>query len=190
MNDEIDHILQESIQTERALFEHATTIGQIAKRLIRALKEEHKILLCGNGGSAADAQHVAAELVGRFARERAAWPAIALTTNNSILTAIGNDCGFDRIFARQVEGLAGPGDVVVGISTSGNAANVIRAMRVARERGCVTIGFTGQDGGQLKEVVDLCLQVPSNSTPRIQEAHIVVWHIVCELVERELSAGG
>ncbi len=188
MIDEIRHLLQESIQVKHGLFAHAETIGQIAERLRDTLKNGHKILLCGNGGSAADAQHVASELVGRFARERAGWPAIALTTDTSIVTALGNDYGFDRIFARQVEALAAPGDVVVGISTSGNSANVLHAMRAARERGCFTLGMTGQDGGRLKDVVDLCLCVPSDSTPRVQEAHIVVWHIVCELVERELSA--
>jgi D-sedoheptulose 7-phosphate isomerase len=188
MIDAIHRMLSESIQVKRALFDQAGVIEQIAARFIQTLRSGGTILLCGNGGSAADAQHVAGELVGRFRRERAAWPAIALTTNASIVTAIGNDYGFDRVFARQVEALARPGDVVVGISTSGDAMSVIRAMQVARERGCFTLGVTGQSGGRLIDTVDLCLRVPSDSTPRIQEAHIVVWHIVCELVEQALAA--
>lgn len=188
MSDSIRDMLQDSIQVVQSLSDHAETIRLIADRLAAALSSGGKILLCGNGGSAADAQHVAAELVGRFTRERAAWPAIALTTNSSILTALGNDYGFDRVFARQVEALAAPGDVVVGISTSGNSANVVQAMRAARAKGCATVGVTGRDGGELKTAVDVCLQVQSNSTPRIQEAHIVFWHIVCELVESALAA--
>jgi D-sedoheptulose 7-phosphate isomerase len=163
-------------------------IADIVARLWSCFDHGGKLLICGNGGSAADAQHVAAEFVGRFARERAAWPAMALTTNTSILTAIGNDYSFDRVFARQVEAFAVPGDVIVGISTSGNAANVIAAMKTARELGCQTIGFTGENGGRLKDGVDICLHAPSNVTARIQEVHIVVWHIVCEMIEQELSA--
>jgi D-sedoheptulose 7-phosphate isomerase len=188
MSTDIRRLLKESIQVKQALFNHIDTIQAISDALLQALKSHHKILLCGNGGSAADAQHVAAEFVGRFARERAAWPAMALTTNTSILTAIGNDYSFDRVFARQVEAFAVPGDVIVGISTSGNAANVIAAMKTARELGCQTIGFTGENGGRLKDGVDICLHAPSNVTARIQEVHIVVWHIVCEMIEQELSA--
>jgi D-sedoheptulose 7-phosphate isomerase len=188
MSDDIRHMLQETLQVQQALFDHVDAIKQIATTITHALRSGHKVLLCGNGGSAADAQHVAAELLGRFARERAAWPALALTTNSSALTAIANDYDFERVFARQVEGLAVAGDVIVGISTSGNSPNVIRALETAREKGCLTIGFTGEGGGRLKDVVDLCFRAPSDSTPRIQEAHIVVWHIVCELVERDLTA--
>jgi D-sedoheptulose 7-phosphate isomerase len=188
MSDDIRRILQETLQVQQALFDHVDLIQQIAAALTHALRTAHKILLCGNGGSAADAQHVAAELMGRFARERAAWPVLALTTNSSAMTAIANDYDFERVFARQVEGLAAAGDIVVGISTSGNSPNVIRALETARAKGCLTIGLTGEDGGYLKDVADLCFRAPSNNTPRIQEAHIVVWHMVCELVERDLTS--
>ncbi len=188
MSDDIRRMLQETLHVQQALFDQVELIQQIAAAITHALRGGHKTLLCGNGGSAADAQHVAAELLGRFARERAAWPALALTTNSSVMTAIANDYDFERIFARQVEGLAAAGDVVVGISTSGNSLNVLRALEVAREKGCFTIGFTGKGGGRLKDIVDLCFRAPSDSTPRIQEAHIVVWHIICELVERDLTA--
>lgn len=187
MNDDIRRMLQEALQVQQALFDHADLIQQIATVITQALRSGHKVLLCGNGGSAADAQHVAAELLGRFARERAAWPALALTTNSSAMTAIANDYDFERVFARQVEGLAAAGDIVVGISTSGNSPNVIRAMEAARAKHCLTIGFTGEHGGRLKDTTDLCLRAPSNNTPHIQEAQMVVWHIVCELVERDLT---
>ncbi len=188
MSDDIRRMLQETLQTQQALFDHIELIQQIAAKLTDALRGGHKILLCGNGGSAADAQHVAAELLGKFTRERSAWPALALTTNSSVMTAIANDYDFERVFARQIEGLAVAGDVVVGISTSGNSPNVIRALETARAKGCLAIGFTGERGGRLKDVSDLCFRAPSDNTPRVQEAHIVVWHIVCELVERDLTA--
>ena len=189
MTNQIQSLIEESLHVNRALIDHTETIQQVADRLIETLRRDGKILLCGNGGSAADAQHVAAEFVGRFARERKAWPAIALTTNTSILTAVGNDYSFDRVFSRQVEAFAAKGDVVVGISTSGNSANVLEAMKTARELSCLTIGFTGQNGGLLKDTVDVCLCAPATVTARIQEAHILVWHIVCELVEQALTAG-
>lgn len=150
------------------------------------LREGRKILLFGNGGSAADSQHIAAELVSRFRRERAALPAIALTTDTSILTAISNDYGFEEVFARQVEALGQEGDVVLGISTSGNSPNVLNAVRKAAEIGMKTVGFTGQDGGKLKECVDVCFRVPSQSTPHIQEVHIAVAHALCEVIEEAL----
>lgn len=187
MEDDITTMIQESMQVKQALLEQTGTIRQIAGAMIEAIRTGHKIMLCGNGGSSADAQHVAAEFVGRFLRERSAWPAMALTTNQAILTALGNDYGYETVFARQVEAFAQPGDIVVGISTSGNAANVLNALAVARERGCTTIGFTGQKGTRLKEACDYCMMAPSASTPRIQEAHILVWHIVCDLVERGLT---
>jgi D-sedoheptulose 7-phosphate isomerase len=161
-------------------------IDAIARTIAEAIAAGNKVLLCGNGGSAADAQHVAGELVGRFRLERAAWPAIALSTNSSIVTAIGNDYGYEFVFSRQVEALAVPGDVLVGISTSGTSANILRALRAATERGCSTIGLTGKTGGAMRELVDLCLCVPSESTPRIQESHILACHIICELIELEL----
>ncbi|MDO8561317.1 MAG: D-sedoheptulose 7-phosphate isomerase [bacterium] len=169
------------------LAEQSPIIEDIANTFIQALQNGGKILLCGNGGSAADAQHVAAELMGRFKLERRAWPAIALTTNSSTVTAIGNDYGFEHVFARQVEALAKKGDVVVGISTSGNSENVLKAIEEGRKRGCTTVGITGKKGGALKTAGDICFCAPSDDTARIQEAHILMWHIVCELVELELS---
>jgi D-sedoheptulose 7-phosphate isomerase len=185
--DQLKAIVEESIGViETMLAQDGRDIARIADALSEALLSGRKVLLCGNGGSAADAQHVAAELVNRLTRERRALPAIALTTDASILTAIGNDYTFDRVFARQVEALAQPGDVVVGISTSGNSESVISAMRVARQKGALTVGFTGRKGGILRDVVDLALQVPSDNTSRIQEAHIVVWHALCEHIEANL----
>ncbi len=167
---------------------HAAQVATVAALLLGTLRAGGKILLCGNGGSAADAQHVATELVGRFQRERRALPAIALTTDTSLLTAIGNDYGYERVFARQVEALARAGDLVVGISTSGNAASVLAAMRAARELGATTLGFTGRSGGQLRTAVDHCYCAPGDLTAHIQEAHIVVWHAVCQIIETELFA--
>jgi len=146
----------------------------------------NKVLLCGNGGSAADAQHIAAEFVGRFAFDRPALPALALAVNSSSVTAIGNDYGFDHIFSRQIEALGRPGDSVIGISTSGNSLNVLRAMSVARQMGLHTIALTGCGGGKLKAEVEYCIGVPSNQTPRIQECHILIGHIVSELVEQAI----
>ena len=167
--------------------------NQMAERLaaavdlvVSALAGGNKLLVMGNGGSAGDAQHLAAEIVGRFKLERRALPAIALTTDTSILTAIGNDYGFEQVFRRQVEALAAPGDVVIGISTSGNSPNVLAALTLARDTGCRTIGFLGRDGGTIAPVVDLDLTVPCQDTPRIQEGHITMIHILCDLVERRM----
>jgi D-sedoheptulose 7-phosphate isomerase len=157
-----------------------------AGALVAALRGGRAVLVCGNGGSAADAQHFAAELVGRFERERRAWPALALTTDTSVLTAIGNDYGFERVFARQVEAYGRAGDVLIGISTSGGSPDVLAAVETARARGLVTIGLTGRDGGALGGRVDVHLNVPSPSTARVQEAHATLLHVLCDLVEREL----
>lgn len=162
----------------------AATVAVLAE----ALNGGKKLLVMGNGGSAADAQHFAAEIVGRFKLERRALPAIALTTDSSILTAVGNDYGFVRIFQRQVEALAAPGDVVVGISTSGSSENVRTALELAGRMGCRTIGLLGKDGGTIKDCVELALTVPSHDTPRVQESHITIIHIVCDLVEKRLFA--
>jgi len=148
-----------------------------------AIGTGHKILFCGNGGSAADSQHWAAEIVGRFQKERAGLPAIALTTDTSILTAIGNDYGFDRIFARQVEALGQQGDLLVAISTSGNSANVLAAVEVAKGKGMKIVGLTAQGGGKLAEVSDVILAIPSKTTARAQEIHSLIGHILCEMVE-------
>lgn len=154
--------------------------------ILETLKNGNKILICGNGGSAADSQHFAAEIVGRFKLERRGLPAIALTTDTSILTAIGNDYGFEKIFERQVEALGEEGDVLIGISTSGNSENVIRAVNKAKEMGIYTIGLLGKGGGKLKDIVDLALIVPSNDTARIQECHLTIYHVICEEVEKRL----
>jgi len=154
-----------------------------------ALREGHRVLACGNGGSAADAQHFVAELVGRFERERPAWPAIALTTDSSILTAVGNDYGFDQIFARQVEAHGRAGDVLLLISTSGSSPNVLAAARAGCAGGLRTIGLTGRDGGELGRSVDLHLNVPAASTARVQEVHGTILHVLCDLVEQALTQG-
>ncbi len=178
---------------QNALTAHLATIAQLqtmesqiaeaGTRLRHCLQHGGKILLMGNGGSAADCQHIAAEIVGRYKKDRRGLPAIALTTDSSILTSIGNDFGFDQIFSRQVEALCNPQDVVIGISTSGNSANVIAGIKLAREVGAYTVAMTGAAGGKLAELCDLTLAMPSNDTPRIQEAHILVGHILCDLIE-------
>ena len=154
---------------------------------VETLRNGNKILLCGNGGSAADAQHIAAELTGRYKTERRGLPGIALTTDTSALTAIGNDYGYDRVFDRQVEALANKGDLLIGISTSGNSKNIINALKVAREMGCKTLGLSGRDGGAMNELCDVNLVVPSNNTPRIQEMHILFGHTICQIIDNELS---
>jgi D-sedoheptulose 7-phosphate isomerase len=169
---------------ERMAQEHAGTITRVADVLTEVLRGGGTIYFCGNGGSAADAQHIAAEFVGRFLRERRPLPAVALTTNTSILTAIGNDYHFDQVFSRQVSALVTPRDAVVGISTSGKSPNVIAALSAARALGAKTVGFTGEPGEPLGAHCDVCLKVPSTQTPRIQEAHILAWHIVCDIVEQ------
>jgi len=165
----------------------AQLIADMADRIVACFRAGNKLLLCGNGGSAADAQHIAAEFVNRFRLDHAALPAIALTTDTSILTSVGNDSSFDNVFSRQVEALARPGDVVVGISTSGQSASVLRALEAARARGATTLGFTGEKGRQAMGLkCDLCLTVPSADTPRIQECHLFVWHVICGMVEKAL----
>lgn len=168
---------------ETAVGELAETIESCSRLMAEALRDGRKVLVMGNGGSAADAQHLAAELVGRFLKERRALPAIALTTDSSILTAVGNDYGFDRVFQRQVEALAAPGDVVIGISTSGNSPNVLLALEAARTIGCRTVGLLGRDGGKIAPLVDVNLTVSAMETPHIQEIHAIIVHILCHLVE-------
>jgi D-sedoheptulose 7-phosphate isomerase len=167
----------------------STAIFEAASLIIMCLRAGGKLLFFGNGGSAADAQHLAAEFIGRFVRERAGLPAIALTTDSSILTAVGNDYGFDQIFARQVQALGRPGDVAIAISTSGNSPNIIEAVKAAR-KGCLkTIGLSGKDGGLLAKEADLVITVASTTTARIQECHIAVGHLLCELTEEALARG-
>ena len=188
MKDKIMAGLKESIRVKEDILENQVeVIGKIVKIIIKTLKGGGKVLLFGNGGSAADAQHLAAELVGRFKRERKGLPALALSTNTSILTSVGNDYSFAQVFARQIEALGKQEDVAMGISTSGQAGNVIKGILAARARGIFTIGLTGGGGGKLGKLVDLALIVPSSDTPRIQEAHITIGHLICQLVEEKLS---
>jgi D-sedoheptulose 7-phosphate isomerase len=163
-------------------------IAEAAQVIGDALLAGGKVLLCGNGGSAADAQHIAGEFVGRFLIERSAWPAIALTVNTSVLTAIGNDYGFDRVFARQVEALATAGDVLIGFSTSGQSPNVALAMDAARGIGCKTIAMVGEAPGRVGTNADVTIAIPSTATPRVQESHIAVAHVICDIVERRVAA--
>jgi D-sedoheptulose 7-phosphate isomerase len=165
------------------------TVAKVCEIIVTSIEQGNKLLLFGNGGSAADAQHIAGEFVGRFAFERRALPALALSVNTSCVTAIGNDYGFDLIFSRQIEALGRPGDVAIGISTSGNSQNVLRAVLVAKGLGLQTIGLTGCAGGKLKSAVDYCICVPSDETPRIQECHIMIGHIISELVEHTIFHG-
>jgi len=187
MIEEINRQLKSHIDTVSTVGEMlAEPITECVRLIVSSLKKGHKVLIMGNGGSAADAQHMAAELVGRFLMERKALSAIALTTDTSILTAIGNDYGFDEVFKRQVEALARPGDILIGISTSGNSTNVVRALEAGRAIGVTTIGLLGRDGGEISKLVDLALTVPSPDTPRIQEAQLFVIHMLCDLVEKSL----
>ena len=178
-----------SIAAKKSLLaceETVLIIAKISEMLIHAFQQGNKVLLFGNGGSAADAQHIAAEFVGRFAFDRAPLPALALSVNTSCLTAIGNDYGFDQSFSRQLEALGRRGDVAIGISTSGNSPNVLRALLVAKEMGLHTVALTGCTGGKLKNAVDHCVCAPSTETPRIQECHILIGHIISELVEEAI----
>jgi len=184
----IERIFHESIEVKRAALErNAEAIEAVVEAVVRAFEGGGKVLLFGNGGSAADCQHIAAEFIGRFQKERLALPAIALTTDSSILTALGNDYSYDIVFARQVEGLARAGDVVIGISTSGGSANVVKGIQAARDRGAVTVAMSGGDGGVLARQTDIALIVPSRVTARIQESHICLAHVICELVENRFS---
>ena len=159
-------------------------IETLAAKIVEAFKKGNKVILMGNGGSAGDAQHIAAEFVGRFKKERPSLPALALHTNTSTITAVGNDYSYDVIFSRQIDGFAKAGDVVIGISTSGNSKNVYLALGLARTKGCYTVGFLGKDGGCIKDMCDLPLVVASQNTPHIQECHIFMGHCMCDLVDR------
>jgi D-sedoheptulose 7-phosphate isomerase len=179
--------LEESIQVkERTLEEQLTTLEEIGQAMLASLRAGNKLILFGNGGSAADSQHIAAEFINRFRRERRAMPAIALTTDSSVLTSIANDYSFDNVFSRQIEAIGEDGDVALGISTSGNSPNVLNAFEAANRLGITTVGFTGATGGRMEDCADLCFHVPSQSTARIQEVHITAAHALCGLVEDEL----
>ena len=190
MIDHISAIVADSIEAKQRFFDaHSADVQRAAQLVSAAFKGGGKLLVFGNGGSASDAQHIAGELINRFLQQRKALPAIALTTDGGILTCIGNDTGFENVFARQVEALGLKGDVCLAISTSGTSPNVIAACVQARKQGVTVIGFLGRDGGRVAELCDLALIVPSSDTQRIQETHNLIGHIICELVERELFAG-
>lgn len=175
-------------QNFSALAQQADKVSEIAQLCTEAIKRGHKIMFCGNGGSAADSQHLAAELVGRYKLERPALNAIALTVDTSILTAVGNDYGYDQVFARQVEGIGRQGDVLIGLSTSGNSKNVILAMQQSHSMGITTVALTGASGSQMSQLAQYALAVPSSETNHIQEMHIAVGHLICELIEKALYA--
>jgi len=187
MKDRIERLLAESMAVQQDLIRYQLeNVVRVTNLTLDVFKRGNQVLLCGNGGSAADAQHLAAEFVNRFLFNRPALPAIALTTDTSILTAIGNDSDFSQIFARQIEALGKAGDALFALSTSGKSPNVNQAVEVARKRAIATVAFTGGDGGSLARSCDIVLLVPSYSTPRIQEAHITMGHIICQIVEEEL----
>lgn len=167
-----------------------STIEAVAQQCVALYRDDKKTMLAGNGGSAADAQHIAAELVGRYGFDRPSIASIALTTDTSNLTAIGNDYGYDKVFSRQVEGLGRAGDLFIGISTSGNSQNVINAFESAKAKGITTVALVGRDGGKMAAMADHAIIVPSNATPRIQESHILIGHILCDIIEKELFGEG
>eukprot|EP01136_Pigoraptor_vietnamica_P015491 Opistho-1_new@58726 len=183
--------IEGSISTKQALLSDAqliSLIDEVATVVVAAYKSGNKTLLAGNGGSAADAQHIAGEFVSRFYFDRPGLASIALTTDTSVLTAIGNDYGYEKLFSRQVQAQGKPGDIFIGISTSGNSPNVIKALETCKEMGIISVGLTGQKGGAMGDLCDFCIKVPSNETPRIQEVHILIGHIICCIVEEEIFA--
>lgn len=192
----IEYIKKEvaaSAETKQKILNDETFIAKIAEVAQACLDVYHsnkKTMLAGNGGSAADAQHIAAELVGRYGFDRPSIPSLALTTDSSNLTAIGNDYGYDRVFSRQVEGMGQEGDLFIGISTSGNSQNIVNAFESAKAKGITTVALTGRDGGKMAQMADYALIVPSNVTPRIQESHILIGHILCDIIEKELFGEG
>lgn len=191
MNEKIASLIAASIHTKQLLLVDEkihSTLAAVAEAMRNALKNGHKVLWCGNGGSAADAQHLAAELSGRFYTDRPALYSEALHVNTSYLTAVANDYSYDVVYSRYLQGCGQEGDVLVGLSTSGNSKNIINALAVAKERKMITVGFTGATGGRMKEMCDYLLPVPSTDTPRIQESHILIGHIICQLVEEMMFA--
>jgi D-sedoheptulose 7-phosphate isomerase len=186
MENEIISILNEDINVKEGIKKNVSLIRKISEEVINAYKHNKKVVLFGNGGSAADAQHIAAEFVGKFYKDRESLPSLAFHTNTSVVTATANDFGYEYIFERQVSSFVNEGDIVIGLSTSGNSLNVIKGLEKAKELGATTIGFTGQKENKIEKIVDHCLKIPSNDTPRIQEGHITVGHIICYLVEKEL----
>ena len=188
---QIKQIIQASIDVKKLLLEDEhllSTINACVDTIVTAFRNGNKVLFCGNGGSAADAQHLAAEFSGRFYKDRDALPAEALHANTSYITAVGNDYGFEHIYSRMIKGIGMKGDVLVGLSTSGNSKNIINAFEVAKQKGMITIAFTGASGGSMKALADYLLNIPSTDTPRIQESHITIGHIICQLVEEKYFA--
>jgi len=191
MQQKIKNIISESIAVKNRVLQNETllkTTETIAAEMVAALQKGNRIYFCGNGGSAADAQHLAAEFSGRFYTDRDALPAEALHCNTSYLTAVANDYSYDVVYARLIKGIGVKGDFLVGLSTSGNSGNIIKAFEVAREKGIKTVGFTGESGGKMKALSDYLVNVPSTDTPRIQESHIMLGHIICQLVEEQYFA--
>lgn len=183
----LDGFIAESHRVQAAFFEtHRAQVIEVSSVVAASLREGAKILLFGNGGSAADAQHIAAEFVGRFIPDRRALPALSLSTDTSVLTALANDYGYENVFRRQIEAIGKPGDTAIGLSTSGNSPNVLEGLAAARKGGLYTIGFTGETGGEMAERTEVLFRVPSRVTPRIQETHILLGHVLCELIDREL----
>jgi D-sedoheptulose 7-phosphate isomerase len=192
MMEKIKNIIQASIDTKQAVLQNdalLSTIEQVVALMTASLKDRKRIYFCGNGGSAADAQHLAAEFSGRFYTDRKALPAEALHCNTSYLTAVANDYSFDLIYARLIDGIGDKGDILVGLSTSGNSVNIVKAFEVAKEKGIITVGFTGLSGGIMKNLSDHLINIPSTDTPRIQESHIMIGHIICQLVEENYFSG-
>ena len=186
MESEIISILDDNIKVITEIKNLTSVIENISKKIINAYRNKKKVVLFGNGGSAADAQHIAAEFVGKFYKNRESLPALAFHTNTSVLTATANDFGYDLVFERQVSSFVEGGDIAIGISTSGNSPNVIKGLIKAKEKGAITVGFTGSKKSKVEEITDICLKIPSTDTPRIQEGHITVGHIICYLVEKDL----
>ena len=188
MHKKIQDIIKASIDTKQHILQNEellTIINKVVDVITTAFKNGNRLYLCGNGGSAADAQHLAAEFSGRFYKDRKALPAEALHCNTSYLTSVANDYGFETVYSRMIDGIGQSGDVLIGLSTSGNSANIINAFEVAKEKGIITIAFTGITGGQMKSISNYLINVPSSDTPRIQESHIMVGHIICQLVEEK-----
>ena len=193
MKNYIKNQIKKSYETKQAIYENEELLNKImevSKLCVELYKGSNKTILAGNGGSAADAQHIAAELVGRYGFDRPSLPSLALTTDTSCLTAIGNDYGYDKVFSRQLEGMGQKGDIFFGISTSGNSVNIINAFNSAKEKGIITVALVGRDGGDMAKIADFALVVPSDSTPRIQESHILIGHIICDIIEKEIFADG
>ncbi len=193
MKQYIYHQIADSAATKQSILENETLLDllvEVAQKCVEVYKNGKKILIAGNGGSAADAQHFAAELVGRYGFDRPSLPSLALTTDTSALTAIGNDYGYDYVFSRQLEGLGVQGDLFIGISTSGNSQNVLNAFESAKSRGITTVALVGRDGGRMGQMADYAIIIPSEKTPRIQESHLLVEHIICDIIEKEIFGDG